>query len=157
MQGQPNVTSVAIALSACLAAPACVSGAEDSDDVDDAELVDNSGAITEDASGKADIAGKVCEWTDGGKVFKVTFKRFALEAAGRCYLYGGVGLIFGPQTGALGCAYGVGQAAIGALGKLAVNKVVKLACESGYVTGRVAEQPPHCDALPRGSRPQPCI
>ena len=157
MKLQPNFSVVFLALTTGVFTSACLSDADDSGNEEGAELVDNSGAITEDASGKADIAGKVCEWTDGGKVFKVTFKRFALEAAGRCWAYGGLGLTFGPQTGAFGCAYGVGQAAIGALGKLAVNKVVKLACESGSVTGRVAEQPPRCDALPRGSRPQPCI
>jgi hypothetical protein len=149
-----SVSAVVLSVALSGAAGGCASDA-DSDATVDADLYDDSGLALDD--GKADAASQVCKWTNDGKVFNVTYKRFAVEAAGRCYLGGAIGMIFGPETAAFGCVIGVGQAATSALGKLAVNKVMSLACESGYVRGKKAATPPRCEDVPRGGRPQPCI
>lgn len=162
-----NQKLISLALLATLCAPTlALSGCVGSDDAEPiADDVAEVGALYDDSQTPADDKADgnvVCEWTNDGASLKnlVTYKTFALSAAFNCYAFGGVALMFGPQSGAIGCAIGVGRAAVQSLAIWGAGKAIELACTRGKVRGTKASIPMLCDRVPenvRNARPQLCL
>lgn len=134
---------------------ACATEGDPSEPGDDETFFDET-AFPTDPSGKTDASSRICKWTNGGRDLDVTFKTYAASTAFQCYLYGGIGMIFGPETAAMGCAIGVIESTTQALLQQTAGHLIKLHCGPNWVSGRVA---PRCEDVPPrlGSRSVRCV